>query len=624
MDDFTHDYAYEYYEARAKDIKLEDITSDENNADILAWLRDNDPDLNDITIGTAIIDEDCFVVREGDHLGWLGYFVGRNDKLRELSINDFDYFPDNINLNAFLRGVGHNRSIQSLTIYIDLGESFKSLIPFMRNNVSLRELRFNCFDIGLQCARNIALMLHQQSSLKCLTFDEEISLNPEDLVQIAAALRSQSQMEELHLCCNCVGRNGFVALGNALEGCPNLRELDLAAVNNDIDNNVDDEGLLALTEGLRHCQNLTSLLLYNMMITEEGLRSLSTLFQSDNCQLEERLDLHKMNIDDEGAAALATGLGSLPSLKTLFLRDNSIGDQGLQDLVGGLVNCNLEALGLPENMLMNSVSGMRALGTLVCRKATTMRLLNLIDCSITDGGLQSFVEGMANYCNLTRLYLSNNRSITANGLASMSSLLRSEHCSLSELYLQGINIGDAGAVTLANGLIGNKSLTILSFDSSSITARGWSAFSRLLCDASSVINTYLSNHTLVEVGEPAYRSPDTPQEIMRYLKWNKFQNQAAAICKILHSHPDIDITTLFEFNLMCLPLVVEWFEKAESYRWEVNESIELFKNRQLSAMFRFIRGMPLLAANGFRSHEMKDVRLQLELKSKKRKLDQTL
>ena len=62
-----------------------------------------------------------------------------------------------------------------------------------------------------------------------------------------------------------------------------------------------------------------------------------------------------------------------------------------------------------------------------------------------------------------------------------------------------------------------------------------------------------------------FRMERTPQYIKRYLKWNKLQNRAAAICKILHSHHDIDITPLFEFNLKCLPLVVAWLEKAKPY-----------------------------------------------------------
>ena len=622
MEDIMQDYDYEYYQAHAKDAILEDITSDEDNAGILAMVRDNDPAFTNLAIVTESADYFDFVVREGDHLGWLGYFVGRNDKLETLYIDiDIDNIQ-NISLNTFFEGLGQNRSIEDLNISKDLGESFKGLLPFLRNNDSLRHLRFDFFDIRLQCAHNVALLLTQQSSLKGLTFDEVI-FDHEGFIQIAAAFKSQPQMEELRLNGNCVGRNGYVALGNALEGCLSLRKLELKAYDNDIDDGrlIDDAGLHALVEGLKHCHKLVSLDLYGkLMITEEGSRSLSTLFQSDNCRLE-HLDLARMNIDDGGMAVLAAGLASLPSLKRLNLRGTSIDDRGLQYLVRGLVNCNVEELDLSGNILIDSVSGMRMLGTLV-RRTTNMRSLCLYNSSITDEGLQSFVEGVANCCSLTKLYLSYNNSITSNGLASLSSLLRAEHCSLSNLSLYDMHLGDDGATILANGLIGNNSLTKLELSptDSGITARGWAAFSRLLCDTSSVNNTYLSNHTLQQIG--GYGMPDTPSDIVQYLKLNESVKRSTVIHKILRNHPDIDVTPLFEFNLKCLPLVVEWLEKAFLHRFQfkLNVSPAVFERRNLSALFKFIRGMPLLAVNGYRSQKMKDV--QGQSKSKKRTIDQ--
>ena len=72
-----------------------------------------------------------------------------------------------------------------------------------------------------------------------------------------------------------------------------------------------------------------------------------------------------------------------------------------------------------------------------------------------------------------------------------------------------------------------------------MTSRGWAAFSKLLCDTTSVNNTYLSNHTLETIG--GYVVHAMPSDIVEYLKLNNLQNCATAICKILDSHPDIDI-----------------------------------------------------------------------------------
>ena len=111
---------------------------------------------------------------------------------------------------------------------------------------------------------------------------------------------------------------------------------------------------------------------------------------------------------------------------------------------------------------------------------------------------------------------------------------------------------------------------------------------------------------------------DTAQDIVQDLNFNILGSRIAAICKILRSHPDIDVETLFRWKMSCLPLIVDWLEKAEPYLIHVHESTDVFKNRQLSAVYKFVRGMPLLAANGYRKQEGADVQ------SKKRKLDQTL
>eukprot|EP00985_Skeletonema_marinoi_P014345 scaffold7266_cov121-Skeletonema_marinoi.AAC.7 len=595
---------YEYYEARAKDVKLEDITSSQQNADILAMLRDNDPDIRYISITDEMYDGSDFAVREGDELGWLGYFVGRSKQVKELYIY---YFPDNLKMDSFFGGLGHNRSIQKLYIYTDLGESLQSLGPLLRNNNSISDLTFSGFNIGLQCARNIASLLGQQSSLKCLNF-EETNLGDETFVEMATALSKQPQIEELHLSTSNIGRNGCVALGNALEGMrnPNFATLDLGH------NNIDDEGLHALVGGLINCHNLTSLYLHrNELITGVGLRSLSTLLQSDSCCLE-HLDLEQTNMDNDGVAVLAAGLARLPTLKKLDLSNNRIGDQGLQALVGGLGCCNLlEELYLSRNMLLGSGLGMRSLGTLLQR--TNMQSLFLSD-TVNDEGLQCLVDGMANCDRLKKLALSyKNNSMTAVGLRSLSSLFRSERCTLCNLLLG--YLGDDGAMALANGLIGNESLKTLEFSRSGITERGRAAFSKLLCDTSSVNNTYLSNHTLETIG--GYGRRIALSEIMKYLTFNKLHNCDAAICKILDSHPDIDIKPLFQWKLKCLPHVVTWLENARSYLGNVKESTEVFQCRQLSALYKFVRGMPQLAVDGYRGQKMTDAQ------SKKRKFDLT-
>ena len=104
-----------------------------------------------------------FIVREGDDLGWLGYFLGCSTTLTRLHINDLP--QDKWRILAFIRELVSNRSIQNLVIGADLGDGFHSLGTLLRSD-SLVTLYFhggvglNDFDtIGVECARKIASML---------------------------------------------------------------------------------------------------------------------------------------------------------------------------------------------------------------------------------------------------------------------------------------------------------------------------------------------------------------------------------------------------------------------------------------------------------------------------------
>ena len=81
----------EYYDSRVKDLKPEDITSDEYDAEILHKLRDNDPDFRWIFLtdvgGGFSEDNDNFIMGVDDDLGWLGYLIGRNSQLKHLTIS---------------------------------------------------------------------------------------------------------------------------------------------------------------------------------------------------------------------------------------------------------------------------------------------------------------------------------------------------------------------------------------------------------------------------------------------------------------------------------------------------------------------------------------------------------
>ncbi len=167
-----------------------------------------------------------------------------------------------------------------------------------------------------------------------------------------------------------------------------------------------------------------------------------------------------------------------------------------------------------------------------------------------------------------------------------------------------MHIGDEGAAAFAQGLSKNKTLTHLWFDPSDcgMTSTGWQSFVTLLCDTTSINNTYLSNHTLELIGESCDKGSHTDEvhdRVRSLLRMRRIANsKEAAISKIFQSHADLDMKPFFTKGAMFLPLVVTWFEKVRSYRMFGRRMLE---RRELSAVYQFVCGMPLLVIEGYQS-----------------------
>ena len=111
------------YDAQADTINVDDISTNSNNRIVLRRLqRNNANDYN----GSLYIEnrheedgEDCteYVPEGSDDMGWLGYFVGRNEYLERLYIESFTPTSEASVLDVlepFLRGVSRNKSIRDI------------------------------------------------------------------------------------------------------------------------------------------------------------------------------------------------------------------------------------------------------------------------------------------------------------------------------------------------------------------------------------------------------------------------------------------------------------------------------------------------------------------------------
>jgi len=683
-----------YYDVRAQDVTLEDITSSAHNAEILRRLRDNDLASTEVGEGALYImdyDSNCddsFFVKEGDDWGWLGYFIGRNKHIRDLHL--YCLPKDRDQVGAFMEGVKDNRSIQCF----DFSDGVRgdviidSLVPFIIHNANLKELCLWSVDLGLDCAHSLAEALNKREEKYLTRFSfRHNNLSNEALEEIIGALSGYKQLVLEPISEVMIGRDqkyydmlaqiiDLNCITSSKKNAEIFRKLrgdawdekeDLRITQCDYDYDEffcagedDDWGWLGYFVGRN--KQILGLHLYCLPEEEDevdafmqGLCRNQSIERIDarHCEIDfsslspfiinsrnlRSLELWNVDISLENASNLAMALSRRQhkSLTRFVLSRNNLSSEALAEITAALTGySSLESFSVSGNVLIGR-DGCVSLGAIIRVAALHLEQVFHDDDDLDDEGLQTLVAALTNATTLQLLALSSNRSITAAGLRALSHLFSSA-CPLETLFLEDMNIGDEGAEALVDGLRGNTTLKhlVLTPDSAGITSTGWAAFSRLLCDTSSINNTYRSNHTLEHIGDDyhyvsdpfggakLFRSgnysggyfPGIPPAVVQYLKINK-ENYAAKI-KIGRCHPDIPVEVFFGYKLKFLPFLVSWFVGFGTRKCSncQNATTREFQRRELSAVYKFIRGMPMLAVNG---------QIQMRLKSscgRKRKFDE--
>lgn len=708
---------FEYYDARSQDVNLDDITSSSRNAAVMRELRDGetvwkgahlhvweldvvrelypyaDGDDDDFDyIDPADGDQvRKFFVRDGDDLGWLGYFM-RNVQVKDLSIyttpecgERVHEMMNGINNNRlieriFIRGIHADYFIDSLTSIIvnssnlkmlevyysdDIGCSLALALTERRNKSTLTHFHLVGNDLSNEELIEITTALREYSNLECLDVHKDLSkrdchyydtLAPIiDLKRITSSSRNAEILRKLRdgvpgcgeercvldvvdyeLDGDCDDENRFIVkenddwgwLGYFIGKSEEIQELRLSCLPEE------EDEIDAFMEGFKLSKSIEDLDVRLSGIDIQGddiIDSLST-FVINTTSLRS-LMLWYVDIGLECACSLALALEQRTdksSLTRFSLEQSNLSDEGLVEIATALCAYpRLFSLGFMNN-LIGSV-GCESLGALFESRANSNDLKELIltENAIDDACLQTLVTGLVTSCvggGLKQLYLSGNRAIRASGLRCLAGLFQAGSSCLETIYLTNMRIGDDGSEALAFGLTGNTSLKhlVISPSSAGITATGWSTFSKLLCDTSSLNNTYLSNHTLEHIGDNGYYRTGLdglkvfcsdiyepfrgiPLPVGKHLLENRAPPRDAARLKIFTHHPDLNVGSLFEYGLKFLPHVVSGFEWAKDYHWRSTilpddweeDPYGEFELRRISSLYKFIRGMPLLVADGY-------------------------
>ena len=557
--------------------------------------------------------------------------------------------PTRQQLQDFFSCIYRNSSIDTLVIEsISVDDEFGGgLIEGLQGHPSLTRLdvgiKYSVLDSDSEAKWGIIgykaigkVLNHPRSKLKVLRVSHT-KLDDESIQTLSEALMGNNVLKRL--CLRGTGNRGISSAGwQALATVmrhPNCKLTNLSLSSNTIN----DDGVSILGWGLSG-SSVKALNLWSNKINRVGWQIL--LLHLSQTSLES-LNLRQNSIEADVLALL----GSIRSLKSLNLSGNrSIGPAGWQFLFNSLQmsGTQLKKLDISHNQIGNV--GVIALGGLLCNMST-LKMLNMDSLSYTgwhassiitshgwrvffttlqdsnfelvklylnnnnidDEGIQLLVLLVSRVSTLRNLRLKDNRSVTPTGWLALSDYLQSPNFALEELLIEINNHTDDTMVAFANLLAHNKTLTIISLggtwdeDSSDeednnnnnnnnnnnelITERGWEAVSTLLCNKTSILDTYNSNHTLQYVSE--YYSDEIRAKLLPYLELNDNKDKAeVARQKILQTHfsSEDDLQEFLGMELEIMPSAIAWIGKPLPIGW-IGKNVS-----GLSTMYNLSRKLP--------------------------------
>ena len=262
----------------------------------------------------------------------------------------------------------------------------------------------------------------------------------------------------------------------------------------------------------------------------------------------------RMDNEDQLDAAnteFFNGLKRNASINNLELRCNQ------HTLVGGIGQIILESYQKNNNNLIRLCitdavldNGGDNVITETLRWCTNLKSINLGSNNITDEQLLPIVEAIKGGCytSLESLILYGNRIGNA-GCEALVTLIADTNCNLKLLNLDSNQIGNEGATVIANTMANNNKLIRLDLEEKPIDASAVGIFCTVLCNTSSVNDTYHSNHTLNTLVLSDEQEGQRVDLLSALLNMNEEKNKShVAIRKILKHHPNIDMKPLFEWD----------------------------------------------------------------------------
>ena len=529
----------------------------DNDEDVASFASNVDDDYDDDDDDDAVVciddDESSRVVIGHSTYGWTF------PSLKKLVIGPNDYLPPHSDWKA----VGRNNSIQVLT-FSCMGEEIMSANQFAdlswglaRSHSSIQVLRIQ--DCGLFSGHVISTQV------------------PFFLMNLRALV--EFDLDDCHSHCR---RKKDVCVGIFIDGLIHhtcLKKITLWEVHLSVDdcaklafllmnpgssltvlhlygNDIGDMGAFKLAEGFCNNSSLKELMLQFLTIEEVGWHAIFSSLQHTNCKLE-MLHLRVPSIKEATVFSLSCVLQRHKStLKTLHLLkcclDDELGDIGINfpPLIDN--NSVLDELRLSWDILTNVV-------------------------------VDALTRALAKNNRLRVLDLSINYNVTAEAWETLSTVLSNPNSSLEVLNLEENCDVDKAMHSFADNLSGNKMLKELRVTGIPYNdVRAYDALIHTLCNTSSILRTFNSNHTLERIFDKGNLDKLLySNDLVCLLRLNRENSKSqAARLKIIKTHFSGSKVNDQPFNidrmkLYVRPHAIAWMAKDEH-------------------LYQFLRAMPWL------------------------------
>jgi hypothetical protein len=582
-DDDEYDSDDLSYESTESERYLEKLEFEE---DVLGKIESNDPALTKLIIHPF---SEGYRQLSANEWSRLGEAIGRNTHLQDVSLNDFRG-PYADRFYHILPGFARNRSIQKLRIqHLDLLRQDVSnfLIQFFTNNRVIEFLRV----------------------IECLRVDRNSGLEG-GLRALASALQMCHSLKEVEIyteaaeddhwfCVDCVLRSltGHIGLetlslfGVSIEDCAAVRTIPM--------------------------MNIRAIDLGNVLIDDEVAIAFADAI-SGNSSLKELVFRSAVELHDNGWEAIIDALQrSRFRLEKLSMACNIMPDNKALSLANSLLHhsASLRFLNLSE-LLPNidghsiTIVGWRSLFQLLREPNSILEELDLSTNLFGNEVVDALTNALIGNETLRKLILSDNPHVSVAAWASLSVILRNLHSALDILDLNGGYIhGDGNhinsdtMVAFADTLASNRKLKelILCINPDRVNYRvapdGYGALINSLCNKTSIMSTYHSNHTLQKICcESVVKT--MPNELTYLLNINKFNNRSqAARLKIIKTHfsgPTINMQPFGEMDVQVRPHAIAWMAKEDN-------------------LYQYLRTMPLLLEKFVKKGEMVLEKRKLDL-----------